>query len=79
VEKPNSPKKSQEAKFFAYLKVFIVPTLILKMAILYFGLKYSQYPDEGYGWWLLAAVLLSLVNFGIFLYQNWDETEDETS
>lgn len=70
---------SEDKKLFAYIKAFVVPTLILKGAIIYFGLNYSMYPDEGYGWGLLAAVVLSLFNFALFLWKNaTDSSESET-
>ena len=58
-----------------YIRTFILPTLFLKIAILYFGLEYSSYPGEGYGWGLLAAVVASLVNFGFFLWKTRNSPE----
>lgn len=72
--KPRSPEDRQ---FFSYLRMFLVPTLILKMGLLYFGLNYSEYPGEGYGWGLVATLVLSLVNAGVFLWMNWQSSEEE--
>jgi hypothetical protein len=58
-----------------YLRTFILPTLFLKIAILYFGLEYSSYPGQGYGWGLLAAVVASLANFGFFLWKTRNSPE----
>lgn len=64
-----------DRKLFSYLRVFLVPTLLLKGALLYFGLNYSQYPGEGYGWGLVVTVILSVLNVGIFLWKNWQDSE----
>ena len=75
----NGKAPSREAgdkKLIAYLRTFILPTLVLKSILLYFGLKYSQYPDEGYGWGLMAAIVLSLLNFGFFIWKNWNDEEE---
>ncbi len=69
-------RNADDEKFFAYLKAFLVPTLLLKVAIVYFGIHYSNEPGEGYGWGLLAAIALSLFNFAVFIYKNWNETEE---
>lgn len=70
--RPASPHR----KLISYLRIFLLPTLFLKTAILYFGLKYAQYPDEGYGWSLLAAIALSLLNFSYFLWQSRHDTDE---
>lgn len=63
-------------KLMNYIRTFIVPTLALKAAVLYFGIQYSLNPDEGYGWGLLVSIVLTLTNFAIFLYKNWNEIEE---
>jgi hypothetical protein len=67
----------EDKKLFAYAKAFIVPTLVLKAGILYFGLNYSSFPGEGYGWGLLISIVLSLVNFGIFIWKNFQDEEEQ--
>lgn len=66
-------RRNEEAaqKLKTYLRIFLVPTLINKAFILYFGLKYSQYPDEGYGWGLVITISLTLLSFAYFIYINW--------
>lgn len=68
---------NQNQKLAAYIRAFIVPTILLKVFLLYFGLNYSAHPGRGYGVGLLATIILSLINFGYFLYLNWNDTEDE--
>lgn len=73
-------KKRSEAddkKFFGYMKVFLVPTLVLKVGILYFGIHYSSEPDVGYGWGLVITIALSLFNFAFFIYKNWSDMDEE--
>lgn len=69
-------RAADDAKLFAYMKTFIVPTLLLKASIIYFGLNYSNDPGQGYGWGLLISVVLSLFNFALFIYKNWNDSEE---
>jgi hypothetical protein len=77
-DKDSKIKPDEEsARLLKYVKAFLVPTLFFKGCILYFGLNYSRFPDEGYGWGLVASISLSLGNFAIFLYCAWrDDAED---
>lgn len=58
------------------LGTFLVPTLIGKSLILYFGLNYSSNPDEGYGIGLAISILFTAVMVGRFLwkYRDYDDT-----
>jgi len=55
--------------FKDFLKVFIVPVLINKMFMLYFGLNYSDHPGEGYGYGLVATILFFLFTCGRFIWK----------
>ncbi len=48
------PKKKLEIKHL--LVPFVVPLVIGKTLILYFGLHYADYPGEGYGIGLACAI-----------------------
>ena len=52
-----------------FLKVFLMPLLINKMFMLYFGLNYSSYPGEGYGYGLVATILIMIFTVGRFLWK----------
>lgn len=54
---------------------FLMPTLIGKSLILYFGLQYSNYPGEGYGYGLIATVIFTLAMAGrlIWKYRNVED------
>lgn len=52
-----------------FLKVFIVPVLINKMFMLYFGLNYADNPDQGYGYGLAATILFLFFTVGRFLWK----------
>jgi hypothetical protein len=67
-------KKVKGSNFHDYLKVFLVPTFLLKLGILYYGMHYARYPGEGYGWGLFGFIIASLANFGLFL---WKTRNDE--
>jgi hypothetical protein len=72
---PNATDKKPDPRLSNYIRIFLVPTLINKGLILYFGLNYSMYPDEGYGYGLAISVSLTLLSFAYFLYINWDSAE----
>ena len=55
-----------------FLKVFLVPVLINKMFMMYFGLNYSNYPGEGYGYGLLATFAFLLFTVGRFIWKYRD-------
>lgn len=55
-----------------FLKIFLVPLLINKCFMLYFGLKYSEFPDEGYGYGLAATIAFFLFTIGRFLWKYKD-------
>lgn len=67
---PNSPKT-----LFDFIKAFLLPTLIGKVLILYFGIHYSKYPDEGYGIGLVLSILFTLggLTFLIWKYRNYED------
>lgn len=52
------------------LLALLVPTLLGKILIVYFGLNYSRYPDEGYGYGLAAAISFTVLNAARFLWRN---------
>lgn len=55
-------------EFMAYARAFALPTLVLKVFLLYFGLNYSMSPGRGYGYGLAVTLVLSVLNFGYFIY-----------
>ncbi len=64
-----APEQEPEFDLKDFLKIFLVPLLINKGLILFFGLNYSQYPGEGYGWGLTASILWFLTSCGRFLWK----------
>lgn len=66
----NQQKSSHVLKDF--LKVLILPMLINKMFMLYFGLKYAEHPGEGYGYGLVATILFLFLTIGRFLWKYRD-------
>ena len=65
------PKNSGSATIRDFAKVFLVPTLLNKAFMVYFGLKFAENPGEGYGYGLIATVLFLLATMGFFLYRYW--------
>lgn len=58
-----------------FIRSFLVPTLIGKAFILYFGLKYSDNPGEGYGYGLIAAIVFMVTTLSLFVWK-YRNTED---
>ncbi len=55
-----------------FLKTLIVPLVINKFFMMYFGLMYSNYPDEGYGYGFAATIFFLLANCGFFIWKYRD-------
>lgn len=55
--------------FKDFLKVLLIPVLINKMFMLYFGINYSNYPGEGYGYGLVATIFFLLYTCGNFIWK----------
>ena len=72
----NKPEEKKNRRIiFDFAKSFLMPTLIGKSFVLYFGLNYSEHPGEGYGYGLIAAIVVtvgSLVAFA-WKYRNQEE------
>ncbi len=68
-------KKKQSTLIADLLKSFFMPMLVGKTLVLYFGLNYSMYPGEGYGYGLIAAILLTLYGLFKFLWKYKDKEE----
>lgn len=52
-----------------FLKSLLMPTLVGKTFIYFFGLRYSEFPGEGYGYGLTAAILFTVGNLMRFLWK----------
>jgi hypothetical protein len=52
-----------------FIRAFLLPTLIGKVCILYFGLNYSDNPGEGYGIGLVISILFTVTMLGLFLWK----------
>jgi hypothetical protein len=57
------------------LRVFLVPTLINKVFMLYFGLNYTDHPGEGYGYGLVATIIFLILTMGTFLWKYRNEED----
>ncbi len=57
------------------IKVFLIPTLVNKPFMFYFGLHYAAYPGEGYGYGLIATVFVLLFTTGRFVWKYRHESD----
>jgi hypothetical protein len=62
---PQLPNKT----FKDFLKVFVMPLLVNKIFMLYFGLNYANNPGEGYGYGLTATILFLLATCVHFVWK----------
>lgn len=51
-----------------FLRAFLLPTILNKFLLLYFGLNYAEHPGEGYGYGVIASILFLLFSIGRFLW-----------
>lgn len=53
------------------------PLIITKLAVVYFGLMYSAYPDQGYGYWLTGSIVFTLTTLARFIwkYRNYSDEQ----
>jgi hypothetical protein len=58
------------------LWVGLMPMIVGKTFIFYFGIKYSAYPEEGYGYGLVVAILFTLTTIGRFLWKYRNYSDD---
>ncbi len=65
----NPNPQDQRKVFLGFLRAFLLPTLVGKMFVFYFGLKYSEFPGRGYGIGLSLAIAFTLTMLGIFLWK----------
>lgn len=52
-----------------FVKVLIMPLVVNKAFMMYFGIQYSNYPGEGYGVGLVITILILFGVVGRFLWK----------
>jgi hypothetical protein len=72
-EKKEKPVKKLELANF--LIAFLMPMLIGKTLIMYFGSYYASYPGEGYGYGLAASIAFTIGMVARFLwtFRNYED------
>lgn len=76
MSKHHPPKKPTSKEILKdFLRSFLVPTLITKAFVLYFGIKYALYPGEGYGYGLVIALAFTVISLTVFAwrYRNYED------
>lgn len=63
-----APEK-KKLKITDLLMPFLFPTIVGKTLILYFGLNYANYPDEGYGVGLICAIVFTVFMLTRFVWK----------
>ena len=61
-------------EFLSFARTFLMPMIVMKVFLLYFGLNYSQYPGEGYGYGLVATLVVIAASFSYFLWSQRNKT-----
>ncbi len=63
-------KNNRSAKVFGdFLKTLLVPLLLNKFLMMYFGLNFSEHPGDGYGYGLAASIVFLLASVGLFIWK----------
>ncbi|MES2965125.1 MAG: hypothetical protein V4760_14665 [Bdellovibrionota bacterium] len=63
-------RQDPDAKeFFAFLRIALVPLMVTKVLILYFGIHYSMYPGEGYGYGLAFFCAFTVISCLVFIWK----------
>lgn len=70
VAPPEDAHDPEFPHFFAFVRTFFVPMLVTKAFILYFGLNYSMYPGEGYGYGLVISLCVTLFSFAFLIWSH---------
>ncbi len=55
-----------------FLKASVIPLIVNKIFMFYFGINYSNRPGEGYGYGLIATILFLIISMGRFLWKYKD-------
>ncbi|MBL7543383.1 MAG: hypothetical protein JNL11_06175 [Bdellovibrionaceae bacterium] len=70
---PKTEYKPQVLKDF--LLAFLVPTIVNKVFMVYFGIQYANYKDEGYGYGLVATILFLFFTMGRLVWKYRDNPD----
>jgi len=52
-----------------FIRSFLLPTLIGKAFILYFGIMLADNPGEGYGYGLIASITFMVTTLSLFVWK----------
>lgn len=52
-----------------FIGVFLFPTLLNKVFMLYFGINYANNPGEGYGYGLVATIVFLFFTVSRFIWK----------
>lgn len=63
---PQAPRKKVMHDF---LMTLILPLTLNKFLMMYFGLNYSEFPGEGFGYGLVATLLFMVFMISRFLWR----------
>lgn len=70
-ERKGTPEDPDASQFMAYAKQLFIPIIVTKSFIMYFGLNYSMYPGEGYGYGLACAIGCGVASFSYFIWSQY--------
>jgi hypothetical protein len=71
----NNPKHKPEKMMRDFILTLVLPMLVNKVFMMYFGMHYAIYPGEGYGYGLAATivVMLAILAFLIWKYRDYSD------
>lgn len=73
-----TPEQERARKLKSYIRIFLLPTLITKAMILFFGQNYAMYPGRGYGYGLVACMAFTVCSLTYFAWSQSGDDSEET-
>ncbi len=70
-------KPSESRQLFYFLRAVLLPLLITKSFLFYFGIQYSRYPGQGYGWGAFISGSFTVVMLIYFIWKQSKLPSDE--
>jgi hypothetical protein len=67
--------KQSQKNLKSFIVAFLMPTLVGKSLVIYFGLNYSEYPGEGYGYGLVGSLTFTVIMLLRFVWK-YKDVED---
>ncbi len=72
-EKKHKPEKMMRD----FILTLVLPMLVNKVFMMYFGMHYAIYPGEGYGYGLCATIVVMILILGFLVWKYKDYNDED--